>query len=120
MNPGMVRDLAGTIGAENAEMGILVTLNEPTRGMIAAAADQGFLSKTPHGRLPRIQIVHAEDLVDGRLPNLPPLPRVEEGPSLRRRRTDKDQLEMLLPFAGATNLKLPDGAMVDPRFARFG
>lgn len=119
LNPGMVRDLAGTLQAENADMGILVTLGDPTRGMIGAAADQGFVSKTPHGRLPRVQIVTAEDLIDGRMPMLPPLPPVQEGPSLRRRKTDRDQLELLLPFAGATNLRLPDGDMVDPRWARF-
>lgn len=117
LNPGMVRDLAGTVSAEGADMGILVTLGEPTRGMIGAAADQGYVSKSAHGRLPRIQIVTAEDLVDGRMPMLPPLPPVEYGPSVRRRRSDKDQLELLLPFAGSNNLKLPDGSMLDPRYS---
>ena len=119
VNPGMVRELAGTVEAEKAEMGILVTLVEPTRGMIGAMADYGTVPRSAHGKLPRIQIVKAEDLIDGRLPKLPPLPVTDDGPSLRRRKVDKDQLELLLPFAGATNLKLPDGAMVDPRFARF-
>jgi site-specific DNA-methyltransferase (adenine-specific) len=119
LNPGMVRDLAGTVAAEGAEMGLLVTMAEPTRGMIAAAADQGFVSKTPHGRLPKVQIVTAEDLILGRMPKLPPLPVPDDAPQVRRRR-DKDQLELLLPFAGSASLQLPDGAMVDPRFVRLG
>lgn len=118
LNPGMVRDLAGTVAAEGAEMGLLVTMAEPTRGMISAAADQGFVAKTPHGRLPKVQIVTAEDLLLGRMPKLPPLPVPEDGPTVRRRR-EKDQLELLLPFAGSASLMLPDGAMVDPRFVRF-
>jgi site-specific DNA-methyltransferase (adenine-specific) len=87
--------------------------------MIGAAADQGYVSKSAHGRMPRVQIVTAQELLDGRMPMLPPLPIVEDGPTLRRRKTDRDQLELLLPFAGATNLRLPDGSMVDPRYARF-
>lgn len=119
LNPSMVRDLAGTVDREKAEMGILVTLGEPTRGMVADAANYGFVPKSAHGRKPRIQIVSAEDLVDGRLPNLPPLPVPDQGSHIRRRK-HKDQLEMLLPFAGATGLKAPDGGMIDPRFVQFG
>lgn len=119
LNPSMVRDLAGTVAAENAQMGILVTVGEPTRGMIAAAADQGFVDKTPHGRLPRLQIVTAEDLIMGRMPKLPPMPVPQDAPPVRRRR-DKDQLELLLPFEGTANVKLPEGVVVDPRFAQFG
>jgi DNA modification methylase len=119
LNPGMVRDLAGTVDREGAEMGILVTLNEPTRGMASDAASYGFVPKTPHGRLPRIQIVTAEDLFDGRLPNLPPLPVADHQAHIRRKK-HKDQLEMMLPFAGATTLKTNDGEMIDPRFVNFG
>lgn len=118
LNPGMVRDLAGTVAAENADMGILVTVADPTRGMISAAADHGFVSKTPHGRLPKLQIVTAEDLIAGRMPKLPPLPVPQDGPRVRRRR-ERDQLELLLPFEGTGGLKLPDGAFVDPRYALF-
>jgi site-specific DNA-methyltransferase (adenine-specific) len=120
VNPAMVRELAGTVERENAEMGVLVTLVEPTRGMRSDASDYGFVAKTPHGRLPRVQIVTAEDLVSGRLPNLPPLPVSDSSPRARPRKRDKDQLELLLPFAGAQTLKTSDGDMIDPRFITFG
>ena len=120
VNPAMVRELAGTVEREGAEMGVLVTLVEPTRGMIGDAADHGFVGKCAHGRLPKIQIISADDLVNNRKGKLPPLPVPEALPSGRSVRRDKDQLEMLLPFAGATGLKTGDGSMIDARFVRFG
>jgi len=119
VNPAMVRDLAGTVEREGAQMGILVTLNEPTRGMAADAANYGFVSKTPHGRMPRIQIVSAEDIVDGRMPSLPPLPKPDHDAHIRRK-LHKDQLELMLPFAGAGGLRTEDGAMIDPSFVSIG
>lgn len=118
VNPSMVRDLAGTVEREGAEMGVLVTLGEPTRGMVADAANYGFVPKTPHGRMPRIQIVSAEDIVDGRKPMLPPLPAPDHHAHIRRK-LHKDQLELMLPFAGAAGLRAEDGSMIDPSFVRL-
>jgi hypothetical protein len=42
VNPGMVRDLRGTIDREKAEIGLFITLTEPSRQMIAEAASSGF------------------------------------------------------------------------------
>jgi DNA modification methylase len=79
----MVRDLRGVIEREEAQMGILVTLTEPT----------------------------------GRLPKLPPIPdRVETKAKAKpRRRSDSDQIELLLPFQGAA-IKPAKGDFVDPRY----
>lgn len=120
VSPVMVRELSGVIQREDAEMGILVTLNEPTRAMVADAAGAGFVEKSAHGRLPRIQIVTVADLVDGRLPKLPPLPVAHDGPRQRVRKRDNDQLELMLPFAGSGGLRAEDGGMIDPRFVKFG
>jgi DNA modification methylase len=49
----MVRDLRGVIEREEAEMGILISLAEPTAPMMTEAAAAGFVSKSAHGRLPR-------------------------------------------------------------------
>lgn len=118
LNPAMVNELNGVVQREDAEMGILITLAEPTRGMIAAAAGSGFVAKSSHGRIPRIQIVTVEDLLEGRLPKMPPLPVPADAPRARARKRDKDQLELMLPFAGASGLKTEDGAMIDPEFVR--
>jgi hypothetical protein len=44
LNPGMVRDLIGTVQAQRAEMGLLLTLERPTRGMKEAARHSGPLA----------------------------------------------------------------------------
>lgn len=120
LNPAMVNELNGVVQRESAEMGILITLAEPTRGMIASAAGAGFVEKSAHGRLPRIQIVTVQDMLDGRLPKMPPLPVPSDAPRVRARKRDRDQLELMLPFSGASGLRTEDGAMIDPDFVRFG
>jgi Restriction endonuclease len=115
----MVRDLRGVIEREEAEMGIMVTLANPTGPMESEAAGAGFVRKSAHGRLPRLQVVSVADILAGHMPKLPPLPQPERKQSTARKRVHGDQLEMMLPFAGDI-LKQEDGVHVDPRFRRFG
>lgn len=111
----MVRDLRGVIEREDAEMGILVTLAEPTGPMRTEADAAGFVRKSAHGRLPHMQIVTIEEMLKGDMPKMPPLPQVARPSTAARRRKDGDQLELLLPFEGGT-IKLPKGDFIDPRF----
>ncbi len=115
----MVRDLRGTVEREEAEMGILVTLAEPTAPMLSEATGSGFVRKSAHGRLPCIQIVTVADLFDGRTPKMPPLPVVQHGAAPPRRKRQSDQLELLLPFEGGA-LRPTKGEIIDPRFMRLG
>lgn len=71
--PDDVRDLAGAVAADSdAEFGVLITLNEPTKAMIEAALAQGtFRSELYQQDYPRIQLLTAQDLIDGRLPQFP-------------------------------------------------
>ena len=115
----MVRDLRGVVEREEAEMGIFVSLAEPTRAMQREVRDAGYVQRSAHGRLPRLQIVTVADLIDNRLPALPPLPVPERHPIRAPRRRHRDQLELLLPFPGERIL--PDeGIVVDPRFVAVG
>lgn len=123
LNVGMVRDLRGVIEREAADMGILITLAEPTGPMAAEAAAAGFLRQSAHGRLPRIQIVTVADMLEGRLPKLPPLPQEQLGPRpapiRRARKGDPRQMELLLPFEGGKQI-VEKGEFVDPRFLALG
>ena len=117
--PSMVRELYGVVERESAEMGVLVTLQEPTRSMLSDAAASGFVGRSAHGRLPRIQIVTVGDLLDGKAPRMPPVPVPEPVVTTRqkavsRKAKNPDQLEILLPFQGA-GIKTKEGAFVDPR-----
>jgi site-specific DNA-methyltransferase (adenine-specific) len=109
----MVRDLRGVIEREEAEMGVLVTLSESTGPMRTEADGAGFVRKSAHGRLPRLQIITVEDLFAGNF-KLPPLPQPSQIVKTARRQLHPDQLELLLPFAGSIQPKA--GEYIDPRF----
>lgn len=112
----MVRDLRGVIEREDTQMGILITLAEPTAPMLSECASAGFVSKSAHAKLPRLQILTVADMLAGRLPKLPPLPERVETKARKPRKQDSDQIELLLPFEGAARIKPAKGDFVDPRF----
>lgn len=71
--PGMVRDLGGTVTTQKAEMGVLITLNAPTNGMIDEMNHAGTYTHPASGAVfPRIQIVTVDQLLTGQRPKLPP------------------------------------------------
>ncbi len=114
-----VRDLRGVIEREDAEMGILITLADPTGPMMTEAAAAGVVSKSAHGRMPRLQVVTIAGVLDGRMPKLPPLPEPERAATRAPRRTEKDQLELLLPFAG-DKVAPRKGDFIDPSIMAIG
>lgn len=72
VNPGQIRDLKGTMQREKAEIGLFLTLEPPTQGMITEAASAGFYhSDLWDEDYPRIQICTIEELLEGKLPKLP-------------------------------------------------
>lgn len=115
-----IRDLRGVIEREGAEMGVLITLAEPTRPMIAEASAAGFVERSAHGRLPRIQIVTVADLLEERFPVLPVRPQapVHKRGQTRSKRDD-GQMEMLLPLAGAP-ARIRKGDFLDPFLLHAG
>jgi DNA methylase/Restriction endonuclease len=66
-----VGELRGVVEREKAPLGIMITLREPTGPMKTEAAAAGFLD-TPFGKFRRLQVVTVRDLLDGKLPKLPP------------------------------------------------
>jgi len=90
-----VRDLAGVITREKAAIGVLLTLEKPTREMRTEAASAGFY-KSPWGQHPKLQILTVGELLAGNRIDMPPIrqtdvtykrapkapPRAAEQPSL--------------------------------------
>jgi DNA modification methylase len=66
-----VRDLRGVIEREKAAIGVLLTLDEPTRAMRTEAASAGFYT-SPWGTHQRLQILTLEDLLTGKTLDRPP------------------------------------------------
>ncbi len=63
LNPAMIKDLVVTVDQEGAKMGIFLTLEPPTKGMVAQAAAAGIYN-TEYGSFPKIQIVTVEQLFE--------------------------------------------------------
>lgn len=66
-----VRDLRGTIERENAEIGVLISLAEPTRNMKDDAASAGYYESPMGGRYPRIQLLTTQQLLEGAVIQMP-------------------------------------------------
>lgn len=66
-----VRDLRGVLDREQAQIGVLITLQEPTKPMRSEAASAGFYT-SPWGKHPRLQILTIQDLLDGARIDMPP------------------------------------------------
>lgn len=88
----MVRNLDGTVNHAKAELGLLIVLARPTRGMMEAAEHSGsYVNALTGTTYPKVQIATIEDLMAGKRPNLPTaiLPYIQAAPK-------KDHEEMPL------------------------
>ncbi|MCJ7776741.1 MAG: restriction endonuclease [Sedimentisphaerales bacterium] len=72
-----VRDLRGVLDREKAQIGVLITMEKPTKPMRAEAASAGFY-KSPWQKepYPRLQILTIEELLNGKRIDCPPLGQV--------------------------------------------
>jgi site-specific DNA-methyltransferase (adenine-specific) len=96
-----VRDLRGVIDREKAAIGVLITLEEPTKPMCAEAASVGSYGSPFAGhKVPRLQIWTVEQLLAGRGIDMPPnekiAPLTKRAPKAKGRKA----VETLLPFDG--------------------
>ena len=90
-----VRDLRGVVERENAAIGVLITLEAPTRNMKTEAAGAGFYESPWQTKHPRIQILTIEELLAGKKIDFPPsrdlrtfkkAPKAKRKPQARRRK----------------------------------
>jgi site-specific DNA-methyltransferase (adenine-specific) len=74
-----VRDLRGTVEREGALIGVLITLEEPTKPMVQEAAAAGFYeSKTWQKKYPKLQLRTVEELLAGKQVERPPTVAIDE------------------------------------------
>ena len=75
VNSGMIRDLKGTVEREQAQIGIFITLDPPSRDMVTEAASAGFYhSELWNKDYPRLQLLSIEELFAGADAKVPPTP----------------------------------------------
>lgn len=65
-----LRDLRGVLDREDAQIGVLICLQEPTKPMRTEAASSGFY-RSPWGQHPRIQILTIDELLAGKSIDMP-------------------------------------------------
>jgi len=72
-----IRDLRGVLEREKAEIGVLISMQEPTGPMRKEAIGAGFYDSPGWGkRYPRMQIFTVEDLLNGKKLDYPPSKQV--------------------------------------------
>lgn len=67
-----IRDLRGVMERENAQIGVLIAMDEPTKPMKAEAASAGFYESPMGKKFQRLQIVTIKDLLAGKGIDSPP------------------------------------------------
>ncbi len=73
VNSGTIRDLIGVLTNEHVEIGVLITLDPPTRDMTTAASTAGFYrSEFWQKSYPRLQILTIEQILAGAQVLMPP------------------------------------------------
>ena len=96
VNPGMVRDLRGTVEREQAAIGMFLTLEEPTAGMREEAVQAGLYHSELWNRdYPHIQIITIREILDeGKQPDLPAfrLPTYQQAPRAKPTAPKTDRL----------------------------
>jgi DNA modification methylase len=66
-NVAHVRDLRGVLDREKAEIGVLITMQEPTKPMRTEAASAGFYTSPGWGtKHPRLQLLTVGELLEGK------------------------------------------------------
>jgi DNA modification methylase len=60
-----IRDLRGVLDREEAQIGVLISLHEPTKPMRQEAASAGFYA-SPWGKHPKVQLLTIAELLEGR------------------------------------------------------
>ena len=95
VQPKDIRDLKGVLERDKAEIGIFITLQEPTGGMVTEALSAGFYKSQLSGRdYPRIQILTIEELLKGVKPKIPnqisPFKKAEPSEGIQFNLVDKE------------------------------
>lgn len=96
-----VRDLRGVLDREQAQIGVLISMQEPTGPMKTEAASAGFYASpwNPAKPHPRLQILTIRELLDGKRIDMPPPGQVnvtfQRAPRARSEASGPGQLSLL-------------------------
>lgn len=91
-----VRDLRGVVEREKAQIGVLISMEEPTSAMRKEAAGAGFY-RSPWRKHPAMQILTVEELLQGKKIDYPDVPGVnvtfKKAPKAKSKKTEHPELD---------------------------
>jgi len=91
-----VRDLRGVVEREKAQIGLLITMQKPTKAMRTEAASAGFY-KSPWGKHSALQILTIEELLKGKQLDAPPMGQVnvtfKKAPKAKANKAEEGKLD---------------------------
>lgn len=98
-NAAHVRDLRGVIDRENAEIGVLISMQDPTGPMRSEAASAGFYNSpgwnTTH---PRLQVITVKELLDSKRIDMPAIRQVnatfKKAPKAKANGKEQEQISL--------------------------
>jgi len=96
LTASMLRDLRGVVEREGAAIGVLITLEEPTRQMVSEAASAGFYDSPWHSSHLKLQILTIAGLIAGTekldMPQTPDLRTYKRAAKVKGKRERPDNL----------------------------
>ena len=103
VNVSHVRDLRGVLDREEAQIGVLIAMDEPTKPMTVEAAGAGFYSSPWGTKHPRIQILTIKELLGGAKVDMPPSQDLRTFKQAAKvKAVDKSQIDLPLDSEGGT------------------
>lgn len=66
-----IRSLRGALDRENAEIGVFLSFEAPTKPMVREAAEAGVYKAPDGSKYPKIQILTIQEILDGKQPEYP-------------------------------------------------
>lgn len=88
-----LRDLRGVVDRENAAIGVLITMQDPTRPMVKEAATGEFYD-SPFGQHPSLQLLTIDQLLNGARIDYPRQADVTMKRAPKEHRKDSEQLSL--------------------------
>lgn len=99
-----VRDLRGVVDREKAALGVLISMEDPTKPMKTEAATAGFYESKLWGKkYPKIQLLTVADLLTGKRIDMPPIKQVSATFKKAERHAAKGEQLLLGDSAGKGN-----------------
>jgi hypothetical protein len=95
-----VRELRGVVDREKAAIGVMISMEDPTKPMQTEAVTAGFYeSKMWNKKYPKIQLLTVADLLAGKQIDMPPVRQVgatfKKAPKASQKRVETGQLPLV-------------------------